>query len=259
MNITLFYQNVTVLDYAYLDSHQGVIGNSLKVHVRFNGTTDEEGVVYDFGHAKKKVKEIIDRDCDHRLVVPKGHLIAGGEGRKSLHYRFGFQEEVLTYQAPDEAFCEIPSRAVTNANIKSYLENIIIEEMPPTVSSVELEFEAEELKDNPTVFHYTHGLKTHYGNCQRLFHGHRNKVDVFINNQYDENWGKKLAQDIFKGNIHFCLWENVVNKEEIIAVVGEKKPEGNFYELPQVEIEYDGKQGFFKGSLPGSACLFYAR
>ena len=71
MNITLFYKHVTVLDYAYLDDHKGVVGDSLIVNVEFIGHTDEEGVVYDFSLAKNKVKEIIDRDCDHRLVVPK--------------------------------------------------------------------------------------------------------------------------------------------------------------------------------------------
>ena len=79
MKISLFYKNVTVLDYAFLDDHKGVVGDALKVHVEFIGKTDKECVVYDFSYAKKKVKEIIDRDCDHRLVVPQGSFTQDGD------------------------------------------------------------------------------------------------------------------------------------------------------------------------------------
>ena len=71
MKISLFYKNVTVLDYAYLDDHRGVVGDALKVHVEFIGKTDEEGVVYDFSYAKKKVKEIVQKAKDNPDEINK--------------------------------------------------------------------------------------------------------------------------------------------------------------------------------------------
>ena len=107
--ISLFYHNVTVLDYAYLDEHLGLVGDSVKVNVEFLGHTDSQGIIYDFGHAKKKVKEIIDEHCDHRLVAPK-HLVQKGPMPQqiSLQYSYGLEGETLKYECPEEAVFQIP-------------------------------------------------------------------------------------------------------------------------------------------------------
>ena len=253
MKITLFYKNATVLDYAYLDDHLGVVGNSLKVNVEFIGQTDDEGVVYDFSYAKKKVKEVIDRDCDHRLVVPK-HLVQSLDNDLTkLEYIYGHGDEKMTYECPSEGLCAIPFAHVSNENLTAYLEEQVLKEMPDTVTAIRLELEEETLPENKARFHYTHGLKEHYGNCQRLFHGHQNTVDVYINNKRDESWEQKISRELFKGNVHFALWENIINKDDVIKASGQKLPEGRFNELPQIEIEYEASQGKFKGSLPGRA------
>ena len=255
MKISLFYKNVTVLDYAYLDDHKGVVGDALKVHVEFIGKTDKEGVVYDFSYAKKKVKEIIDRDCDHRLVVPKGSFTQNGD-ICALNYAYGLSEERVVYECPREGLCEIPFRQINKATIQSYLEEIILEEMPETVSAVRITLEDEILPEGKATFHYTHGLKEHYGNCQRLFHGHKNTVDVYVNNERRPEIEEYLATEIFKGNIHFCKWENVVNKEGILSQIGAGDVQGIYSQLPQVEIEYTSAQGRFYGVLPGRAVFF---
>jgi 6-pyruvoyl-tetrahydropterin synthase len=254
VKITLFYKNVTVLDYAYLDGHKGVIGGSLKVHVEFLGHTDDEGVVYDFSYAKKKVKEIIDRDCDHRLVVPKG-LVRGNDIVK-FSYPYGLKDEQITYECPAQGVCELPFAHINKQTICAYLEEQVLKEMPETVDSIRLTLEEETLEAGKSVFHYSHGLKDHYGNCQRLFHGHQNSVDIFVNGAPRRDLEEYLALELFKGNVHFCFWENVANKEEVIKSCGEKLPQGRYEELPQVEIEYTASQGLFKGSLPGRAIYF---
>ncbi|MCP4911896.1 MAG: hypothetical protein GY909_02165 [Oligoflexia bacterium] len=256
MKITLFYKHATVLDYAYLDDHKGVVGGALIVNAEFIGETDEEGVVYDFSYAKKKVKEIIDRECDHRLVAP-AHLVETKDGISKIEYRYGFNEELMTYECPEEGICVIPYAQVTKANLQTHLENLILKEMPKTVNAIKIDLVEETLPEGKAVFHYTHGLKEHYGNCQRLFHGHQNTVDVFINGEQQPELENHLAKDLFKGNVHFCLWDNVANKEEVLKYTEEGEvPIGRYPEIPQVEIEYESKQGVFKGSLPGRAIYF---
>lgn len=256
MKISLFYKNVTVLDYAYLDDHMGVVGDALKVHVEFIGKTDHEGVVYDFSYAKKKVKEIIDRDCDHRLVVPTG-LIEKMDGDKvQLNYSYGLSDMPMTYECPEQGICELPFHHVNKGTIATYLESVILKEMPETVSAIRLTLEDEPMPQGKPTFHYTHGLKEHYGNCQRLFHGHKNTVDVFVNGKERRDLEEYLADQLFKGSIHFCKWENVVNKEEIQKLTGEKEPTGRFSTIPKVDIAYDANQGHFKGSLPGNEVFF---
>ncbi len=256
MKISLFYKNVTVLDYAYLDDHKGVVGDALKVHVEFIGKTDAEGVVYDFSYAKKKVKEVIDRDCDHRLVIPKGLAEVNADKVAHFSYQYGLADQELSYTCPEEGLCEIPSFHVNKQTIATYLENIILAEMPETVSAIKITLEDEEFKEDKPTFHYTHGLKEHYGNCQRLFHGHKNTVDVMVNGKERTDLEEYLCDEVFQGSVHFCKWENVVNKEVISKATGMKVPAGRFHEIPVVEISYTSQQGRFHGVLPGREVFF---
>ncbi len=260
MKISLFYRNVTILDYAYLDDHLGVVGDSLRVSVEFVGRTDQEGVVYDFSYAKGKVKEIIDRDCDHRLVVPRGAVEErdgeAQENRCQIKFFYGPEDKWLSYHCPEQGICQIPYANVSKANIQAFLEEAILREMPETVDAVKIELAEESVPAGKAVFHYTHGLKEHYGNCQRLFHGHRNTVDVEINGRAAPEYEHFLANELFKGSVHFCKWENVANHAEIARACGTEKPEGRYPELPPVEIEYQASQGTFRGILPGQAAYF---
>jgi len=250
MKLSLFYNHATVLDYAYLDDHQGVVGNAYIVNVEFIGHTDDEGVVYDFSLAKKKVKEIIDRDCDHRLVVPK-NLTQFHEDQAVLNYSFGHRGSKLWYQCPAEGICEIPFHQVNESTLAAYLEEILMAEMPETISSLKITLEEEKLEADRARFHYTHGLKDHFGNCQRLFHGHKNTVRVSVDGQERTDLESYLATELFQGNIHFCFLDNVVNREEIKAffpngeIVGRSSEGG-----ADVHIKYESSQGVFEGKLP---------
>lgn len=251
MKISLFYEHVTVLDYAYLDHHKGPVGNSLVVDVEFIGKTDEEGILYDFSYAKKKVKEIIDRECDHRLVVPKDLLKKEKKGYASMKFLFGPNDDFVEYMAPSQAYCEIPNSHVSEDNLKTHLEELIIKEMPKNVIGINLKFKREESPDNVAYFHYLHGLRCHYGNCQRLFHGHRSTIKIFINGERAPTLEEALANDLFAGNIKFVYWENVVNKNEIVKITKSKKPVGRVLDVDRIELSYTGSQGEFTGSVPG--------
>ncbi|MDA8792493.1 6-carboxytetrahydropterin synthase [Bacteriovoracaceae bacterium] len=255
MKTSLFYQNVTVLDYAYLDDNYGLVGDALHVNVEFIGETDEEGILFDFSHAKKKVKSIIDQICDHRCVLPKSALnIVDGKGK--VHFNYGPNDTYLDYEAPLEAYCAIPYSHINKTTISSYLETEILKEMPKNVKSVSIELTDEDkVQENP-FFHYTHGLKDHYGNCQRLFHGHKNIVDIFVNGKKSPILEKKLCEDTFKGSIHFAYWENVQNKDEILNHINSSNFFGLHPELPKVEIKYTSSQGEFSCQLPGREVFF---
>jgi 6-pyruvoyl-tetrahydropterin synthase len=255
MKLTLFYEHVTVIDYAFLHEHNGIMGNSLIVDVEFVGETDEEGVIYDFSYAKNKVKEIIDRDCDHRLVIPKGSAIYEND-KAYLKYSYGSENEFVEYWCPTEGLCEIPSTYIRNESLKAYLENIVMKEMPENITAVRLKLREEGPSEHEVFFHYTHGLKDHYGNCQRLFHGHKNPVKVEINGIRDIEKEKYLADKLFSGNIHFCNWENVINKSEIERVTGTENPEGRYAGMPKVHIRYNSSQGEFEGKVCGREIYF---
>lgn len=249
MKVGLFYNNITVLDYAYLDHNQGVIGGSLKVNIELIGTTDLEGVVFDFSYAKKKIKEIIDLECDHRLIVPKDSFKMV-ENEVHLELDFGVNDKTLKYICPREAICEISSSHVNKATIQVYLESILLKEMPENVESIIVELEEEERGSDFSYFNYTHGLKEHYGNCQRLFHGHRSTVEVYIAGTRSVELEKWLAHDLFSSNIHFIKTENILNIETLKKETNEATLEGRIYDHSDIEIQYTSAQGKYYGKIP---------
>ncbi|MFK8138944.1 MAG: 6-carboxytetrahydropterin synthase [Bdellovibrionales bacterium] len=243
MSISLFYKNLTIIDYAYFDKERGVTGDSLIANVELVGMPDQEGIIFDFSKAKKAVKNIIDDICDHRFVLPEGLAQKNGESFQ-LEFSFGADNKSLFYSGPLEALCEIPNSSISKNNISSFLEKAILEKMPPNIDAVKIHLEEQYIPKNKAFYHYTHGLRDHFGNCQRLFHGHKNVVDVLVNGKERPDLEAWISQELVKGSIHFCFSENVTNIPNI--------PTGICSEHELIEIQYKSSQGQFKACLPGS-------
>jgi 6-pyruvoyl-tetrahydropterin synthase len=72
--------------------------------------------------------------------------------------------------------------------------------MPQNVLGIELKLRTEVIAT--PYYHYTHGLKKHEGNCQRIAHGHRSKVTVYENEVESLKWQSYWAErweDIYIG------------------------------------------------------------
>lgn len=249
MNLSLFYNHVTVLDYAFLDDKRGVVGDSLIVNVEFVGTTDDEGVIFDFSLAKKKVKDIIDLECDHRLVVPtQSEMLSELKADQESFLQFG----ALSYKTPREGLCLVEAKQINNESLSRYLESILLPQMPKEVIKVNIELveEKQEL-DGDFFFHYSHGLKQHYGNCQRLLHGHRSTIKVFDGGRRNSELEWWLVNDQFSGSIHFAFWENVQDKQRVAKLLGDSnKKYGRLSGGESVTISYESQQGEFSVDIP---------
>lgn len=248
MNSTsLFYKHLTLLDYAFYHKREGVRGNSLIVDIEFQGKLDQEGILFDFSRGKKAVKEVIDEICDHRFIIPSGLLKKKrGQGIfecKTIH-------GPILYEAPEEAFCEIEADPQNVREIARFLEKELLAKMPENIDDVYLALRQEQINSFESIFHYTHGLKTHYGNCQRLFHGHSNTLSVEVNGQKRRDLERYLADEVFGHSIHFCFFENVINKKDFRYSLG--RPETD---VP-VKIAYEGNQGSFSATLPSKMVYF---
>ena len=197
----LFVEHLTVIDCAFLDAKRGLVGESWIVDLELEGDLDGQGMVQDFGEVKKKLKHVIDRAADHRLIVPgkspalKLHLGEGGCG-----LTFEAATGPIEHISPAGAVCVLPAEAVTAQSLTAHLVPILKKQVPANVTGVHLTLRHEVIEG--ACYHYTHGLKKHAGHCQRIAHGHRSQLRITVNGKRDEKFERRWAdawRDIYVG------------------------------------------------------------
>ena len=198
----LFVNDLTVIDFSYLCKERGVVGESWIVDVLLDGSLNEQSMVLDFGIVKKQIKEIIDDAVDHKLLLPLKEpalTIKPSDSNKNHDFvDFKSKQGSFYLQSPSCAFAEIDCLSITTDDVNKHLNKIIKAQLPDNVDGLTLVLRPEVI--NSDYYHYTHGLKLHDGNCQRIAHGHRSKIKIFENGErsekLEEQWCKRW-QDIY--------------------------------------------------------------
>ncbi|GAA5214968.1 6-carboxytetrahydropterin synthase [Corallincola platygyrae] len=199
----LFVDGLTVIDSTYLCPSRGLLGESWIVDVELQGELNDEGMVFDFSHVKKTIKASLDLHIDHKLIVPMLSPAANVEQQS---------EEVVTLscesgtgaiyvQSPLSAYALLPLASIDDDSLARYLEEMLLKLLPENVKglTVNLRHETEE----KPFYHYTHGLKLHDGNCQRIAHGHRSRIGIWVDGvpkpELEAAWAKRW-HDIYLGS-----------------------------------------------------------
>lgn len=234
----LFVNDLTVIDFSYFDYQRGIVGESWIVDIVLGGELDQQGMVFDFGHVKKRIKALIDEEVDHRFVlssqanslqVESDH--SGDEQYLSLCWQGASGN--FKHESPAQAVLLMDAKTVNKKSVAAHLEDKIQAILPDNVSSVSLTLR-EEVIDG-AYYHYSHGLKKHDGNCQRIVHGHRSKIEIFQNNQrnleLEDLWAARFR------NIYIATNEDLIDSFE---------SDGKTY----YRFAYEACQGQFSLSLP---------
>ncbi|WP_426357345.1 6-pyruvoyl trahydropterin synthase family protein [Pseudocolwellia sp. HL-MZ19] len=183
----LFVNDLTVIDFSYCCEQRGIVGESWIVDVLLEGELNEMSMVLDFGVVKKQIKAIIDEAVDHKLLLPMHSSMISVE--KSTTQEDSEYVDVVSergsyfLQSPTQAFAKLPTNKIDIASVTDFLLKIIKAELPDNVSGLTIVLREEVIDTD--YYHYTHGLKLHDGNCQRIAHGHRSKIQLFKNDQRD--------------------------------------------------------------------------
>ncbi|PTY36350.1 hypothetical protein BGP77_03330 [Saccharospirillum sp. MSK14-1] len=226
----LFVDNLTVLDFSYLHPSRGVVGESWIVDVELEGELNEEGMVFDFGHVKKLLKQALDSGMDHTLVVPLAlpglTLVEEQDGeRLNLEYRDTNGQLKFRYQAPREAVFQLDSASVNIDAALPALEAHLNTLVPANVRKVHLHLHTEQI--DGAFYHYAHGLKKHQGDCQRLCHGHRSRVEIWRDGQRDAETERDWAQRF--ADIYLVTAEDTLDsREDHLTHVGYDAEQGRF-------------------------------
>ncbi|GAA5316195.1 MAG: 6-carboxytetrahydropterin synthase [Candidatus Pelagadaptatus aseana] len=220
----LFVDNLTNVDFSYLHPERGLLGETWLASTELIGVLDEQGMVCDFGIVKKTLRNWLDEEVDHRLLVPRHspNLTLSQQGSElDIEWRFGDQlQHTLKCRSPQSAIALIDAEEITPASVSQWSIQQLLPLLPETLDDLLLDFNTENITGS--FYHYSHGLKKHAGNCQRIAHGHRSKIGISRNGKTDSElealWAKRFA-DIYIGtreditdqddhHIHFAYQTN---------------------------------------------------
>ncbi|CAH9062131.1 hypothetical protein PSECIP111854_02951 [Pseudoalteromonas sp. CIP111854] len=238
----LFVDALTVIDFSYLCNKRGAIGESWIVDLTLHGQLNDESMVLDFALVKKQIKRIIDDTIDHKLAVAKGldGKVTVADNRVDLDCQFGDGHH-LAMNAPEQAVCLLEGEEVNEQSVISFLKSVIMPKMPSNVKDIGIELRAEQSES--FYYHYSHGLKKHDGNCQRIIHGHRSQLGVFVDGmkhpRLQKEWATKW-QDIYLGTE-----EDVIDASNLKYVTASTN---------DVCFAYEATQGYFELAMSKARC-----
>lgn len=233
----LFVDNLTVIDFAYLDRHRGLVGESWIVDIELAGDLNEAGMVFDFGHVKSTIKAHIDDRVDHRLLIPAdypGLQWLDPQNPADLCWRLD-DGTWIEHRAPAQAIAAVPGETIERQTIADQLSRSLQRILPNNVRRVAVSLRLEAIEG--AWYHYAHGLKKHDGNCQRIAHGHRSRIRILRNGQQ--------APDLERYWAHRWCDIYLASAADRIATF-----EGNG--VAYHRFSYDSDQGHFEIALPAA-------
>jgi 6-pyruvoyl-tetrahydropterin synthase len=232
---SLFVEQLTVIDCAYLDAQRGLVGESWIVDIELEGDLDDQSMVLDFGEVKKRLKRALDGSADHTLIVPARHpglRLQRGTDRISLEFH-GPDAGPIEHHAPPQALTLLDAAQVDSDSLAAHLQPILAQEVPANVAQVRLHLRHERI--DGAYYHYTHGLKKHAGQCQRIAHGHRSRLHIQLDGRrepaLEAAWAQRW-QDIYLGTV-----EDLVERQN-----------------GRLRFAYTAAEGTFELELPESRC-----
>ncbi|WP_257280226.1 6-carboxytetrahydropterin synthase [Endozoicomonas sp. ISHI1] len=236
----LFVNQLTTLDFSYLSPERGVVGETWLVDVVLRGDLDEQGMVFDFGHVKKQIKASLDILADHRLLIPASNEAIAVKTENKEHLSVKMQTstgDVIECKAPAPAILLVDTQEITPEALIPYLEKTLLDELPDNVSDVELHIYPEQFSG--AFYHYSHGLKKHLGDCQRIAHGHRSPIHIYLDGKRDPTLEADWAE----------TWKDIyiATREDLLEKVTIGKRD-------HLRFGYTSDQGYFELTLTEDHC-----
>ena len=102
---------------------------------------------------------------------------------------------VMEVRGPQQAFTLVPATEITQSDLAERFSEEMMRQPPPRVSAIRLSFQDEPLTG--ASYTYSHGLRRHDGNCQRIAHGHRSPLHIWQAGtrapSLEAEWAERLA------------------------------------------------------------------
>jgi 6-pyruvoyl-tetrahydropterin synthase len=251
----LFMENMANVDCAVFDPTFGVTGQTWLVDVSLSGELDDNGFVQDFGALKHMVRQTLRSTLDHTLLLPVGsknvRFIENGAGEswmlKSRNSDTG-EEFEWEYQCPKGSVYPLRTLGISRDIVQQEFERVIRHRLPETVEQISVRFRDHSSVASRSCYRYTHGIQGHLGLCQRLFHGHRGRVEVYTHNQRRPDLEEYLTNRILANDVHIASPNQVMDGTPSVGSRGKtSKP---------VTLAYAGRDGSFLARIPENRVYF---
>ncbi len=201
--ISLFVNRLTVIDASLLHPDRGLLGESWLLDVELEGSLDHQGMVLDFAQVKQQIKRTVDSCFDHRLLVPARYpgcqIIQDGHPLE-VQFQLTTGEEIQ-HRSPASAVALIDAERIDETSLARAIEEALRPLLPDNVQRIRLRLSTEQSAG--AMYQYSHGLKHHEGNCQRIAHGHRSRIRIFRNGEpapdLEQRWAARW-HDIYLAN-----------------------------------------------------------
>jgi 6-pyruvoyl-tetrahydropterin synthase len=231
----LFVDQLTNVDFSYLCPARGLLGETWLASIQLVGPLDEQGMICDFGKVKKFLRQWLDDTLDHKLLLPTlSERLQYSQASDHTQLNFNFGTAHLHTRGPTSAFCPIPVPTITPESVAAWCQEQFTGQFGDQISQIALHFSPENIAG--PHYQYSHGLKKHLGNCQRIAHGHRSKIEVWRNGQLCLDSMRNIAE----------LWHDIYIGTRADLV----QQDTQYY-----EFTYTAAQGPFHLRLPKS-CVY---
>jgi len=180
---------------------------------------------------------LLEKVADHKLVVPgaaNGYYQNSQQGTSSLTFRLDDGNQISYQGSAHSAAILNRLSSITPFAVAEYIENELNPILPNTINQIKVSLSPEKISGQ--YYHYTHGLQKHQGNCQRIAHGHRSKIQIEVDGVRSPKWEKhwaELLRDIYIGT----------REHTVVAA-----------ETGNTRFEYEAEQGMFALELPSKNC-----
>ncbi len=252
---TLFIRDVGKIDCATFDPSQGISGQSWYVDVWLTGMLDENGFVFDFSPLKSLIKQTLSSTLDHSLIIPvQSQSVQYGEWESGERWilrskaRGESKESKWEYLCPKGSVFPVHTVALKTSVIEAEFARILRHRLPPTVLGLAVKLRDEQIAPTEASYRYTHGIQGHNGLCQRLFHGHRSRIEIYIGEERRPDLEHYIVREIFCSNIHIASLSQVKSGKAQVGYCGSSE------EL--VTLSYAGTLGQYEATLPSKRVFF---
>ncbi|MGQ4877071.1 6-carboxytetrahydropterin synthase [Billgrantia sp. LNSP4103-1] len=236
--MTLFVNRLTQLDASLWCPQRGLIGLSWFVDAELDGEIGEDGMLFDFGQVKPWIKSRLDATVDHTLLVPtRAAGVEASECSEGICVRTTLPY-AMEVRAPRQAFTLLPWTEISPERLADHLARDMMKRPPPRISAINLRLRPEVI--DGAAYTYSHGLRQHTGNCQRIAHGHRSRLHVWQRGErcptLERQWAERLND------------RYLVDKTDIVEQVEPGL-------RPSLTSRYRAEQGRFQLRLPPARCI----